>query len=158
MMTQSVGVPRRAKCLSQILRSRSGSFRVSEWASPLWSVSGATTQTSSDSVAGDALQSRQALGVDAVVIGQQDAHQAQSAFSIGVDAAHIGQQHVGNGDGAVLVLIVFHDRDQRAADGDARTVERVDEARALARPWRGSAHSCGGAWKSPQTEQDEISR
>ena len=47
MMTQSVGVPLTAKWRGEILRSRSGSFSVSEWATPDWSVSGATTQTSS---------------------------------------------------------------------------------------------------------------
>ena len=35
-------------------------------------------------------------------------------------------------DRAVLVLVVLEDRDQRAADRQARAVERVDEARALA--------------------------
>jgi hypothetical protein len=48
MMTQSVGVPFTAKCRSEISRRRKGSFRESECATPLWSVSGATIQMSSD--------------------------------------------------------------------------------------------------------------
>ena len=48
MMTQSLGVPRSAKRRSPISRSRSGSFSDSECDRPDWSVSGATTQTSSE--------------------------------------------------------------------------------------------------------------
>src|SRR4051812_21069887 len=44
---------------------------------------------------------------------------------------HIGTQSFGNGDRPVLLLIVFHDGDQPAADRDARAVQRVHEARAL---------------------------
>ena len=51
MMTQSLGVPRSAKRFSEISRSRSGSLSDSECDSPLWSSSGATTQTSSESAA-----------------------------------------------------------------------------------------------------------
>ena len=46
MITQSVGVPLTAKTRSESFRSRNGSCSVSECAAPLWSVSGATTQTS----------------------------------------------------------------------------------------------------------------
>ena len=67
--------------------------------------------------------------MDAVVIGQQNAH--SSRFDL-LEAAHVGPQHVRNGDAAILVLIVLHDGDQRAADGDARTVQRMDEQVALA--------------------------
>src|SRR6202167_4732392 len=49
MMTQSVGVPFKAKWRGPISRKRSGSLRESEWATPDWSLSGATTVTSSDS-------------------------------------------------------------------------------------------------------------
>ena len=50
MMTQSVGVPFTAKWRSPIWRSRSGSLSESECDTPDWSCSGATTQTSSDSL------------------------------------------------------------------------------------------------------------
>src|SRR5271156_919256 len=49
MMTQSVGVPFKAKWRGPTSRRRSGSLRDSEWATPDWSLSGATTVTSSDS-------------------------------------------------------------------------------------------------------------
>ncbi len=74
MMTQSVGVPRTAKWRSPIFRKRSGSDSDSEWAKPDWSVSGATTQTSSDSWRAMRSSDGQALGVDAVVIGEKYAH------------------------------------------------------------------------------------
>src|SRR6185437_195487 len=47
-------------------------------------------------------------------------------------AAHIGAQHIGNGDGAVVVLMVFHHGDQGAPDRKARSVEGMHEPRALA--------------------------
>ena len=37
------------------------------------------------------------------------------------EAAHIGLQRGRDRDAAVLVLVVLQDRDQRAADGDARS-------------------------------------
>src|SRR5690606_9837151 len=43
-------------------------------------------------------------------------------------AAHIGAKSLRNCDAAVGVLIVLHHRDQRAADGDAGAVQRMDEA------------------------------
>src|SRR5271163_4709572 len=49
MMTQSVGVPLRAKWRGPISRNRNGSLSESEWATPDWSFSGATTVTSSES-------------------------------------------------------------------------------------------------------------
>src|SRR5215217_1849847 len=51
MMTQSVGVPLMAKRRSSTSRRRKGSLSDSECDTPLWSVSGATIQTSSDSAA-----------------------------------------------------------------------------------------------------------
>ena len=50
--------------------------RVSEWEAPDCSVSGATTQTSSDRGAGDFFGDGKARRMNAVVIGDQDAHQA----------------------------------------------------------------------------------
>ncbi len=58
MITQSVGVPATAKRFSPTWRSRSGFDSDSECATPDWSVSGATTQTSSESCA--AMRSRTA--------------------------------------------------------------------------------------------------
>ena len=75
-----------------------------------------------------------------------------------VDAAHIGLQHRRDRDAAVLVLIVLQDRDERAADREAGAVERVHEARALARLRRDSARSCAAPGNRAQTEQHEISR
>ncbi len=49
MMTQSVGVPLRAKWRGPISLNRNGSLSESEWATPDWSLSGATTVTSSES-------------------------------------------------------------------------------------------------------------
>ena len=74
MMTQSVGVPLTAKCRSPTSRRRSGSLSESECDTPDWSLSGATTQTSSDNVARDVLAGLEARRVDAVVIGDEDAH------------------------------------------------------------------------------------
>src|SRR6516165_4870219 len=45
--------------------------------------------------------------------------------------SHIGPQGLRDCDGTILVLIIFEDGDQRAANRDARSVERVDEARGL---------------------------
>ena len=74
MMTQSVGVPLTAKRRSPTARSRSGSLSESECETPDWSNSGATTQTSSDSARADLGADVEPLGVDAVVVGDQDAH------------------------------------------------------------------------------------
>ena len=49
MMTQSVGVPRTAKCFGATSRKRSGSFIDIECETPDWSSSGATIHTSSES-------------------------------------------------------------------------------------------------------------
>ena len=48
-----------------------------------------------------------------------------------LDAAHVGAQDGRHGDASLLVLEVLHHRDERAADGDARAIQRVDVARAL---------------------------
>ncbi len=50
MMTQSVGVPLTAKCFGPTSRRRIGSLSESECETPELSISGATTQTSSDSL------------------------------------------------------------------------------------------------------------
>src|ERR1700732_4940103 len=53
---------------------------------------------------------------------------AASSFRDFFDAAHIDAQCLRHGDGTVFVLIIFQYSNQRAADGDARTVERMDKA------------------------------
>src|SRR6185312_8761778 len=58
--------------------------------------------------------------------------QSSNCFLDLLHAAHIRHQHVRNANGAVRLLIVFHDRDQRAAHREAGTVQRVDEAFYLA--------------------------
>src|SRR5829696_1476165 len=45
-------------------------------------------------------------------------------------AAHMRRERLGHGDAAVLVLVILHNGDEGAADGDAGAVEGVDEARA----------------------------
>ena len=82
MITQSVGVPLTAKCLSATSRSRSGSLSDSECDTPDWSLSGATIQTSSDRVARDFFAGLEARRMDAVVIGDEDAHYARSILVI----------------------------------------------------------------------------
>ena len=78
MMTQSVGVPLTAKCRSPTSRRRSGSLSDSECETPDWSVSGATIQTSSDNARAIFLAGLEARRVDAVVIGDENAHYAFS--------------------------------------------------------------------------------
>ena len=45
--------------------------------------------------------------------------------------AHVGAQRLGHDDGAVGLLVVLEDGNQRAADGEARAVQRVRRARLL---------------------------
>ena len=56
--------------------------------------------------------------------------------------AHVGLEHFRNRYAAVLLLVVFHDGDQRAADRGAGAVQRMDEGRALAFLGRGSGRPC----------------
>src|ERR1700730_3267883 len=51
-----------------------------------------------------------------------------------LEPAHIGLQHIGYRDRAVLLLVGFHDRDQRAADRGAGAVQRMHEARLAVGP------------------------
>src|SRR5579884_1785415 len=53
-------------------------------------------------------------------------------FLDSLQPAHVAAQHLRYCDGTVGVLVIFENRDERAADGQTRAVERVDEARALA--------------------------
>src|SRR3569623_630840 len=45
------------------------------------------------------------------------------------EAAHIGLQDVRHGDAPVLILIIFHDRDQRTADRETRAVQGMHQLR-----------------------------
>src|SRR6266542_6993118 len=42
-------------------------------------------------------------------------------------AAHVGMQRGGHVDAAIGALVILHDRDKRAADGEARAVQRMHE-------------------------------
>src|SRR5574337_1857314 len=129
MITQSVGVPRTAKCRSLTSRNRSGSFSDSECDTPDWSSSGATTHTSSDNAA--AICST--ICKPGACMPSSLVHRIRivlRAFLFNhLGAAHIRLQCIGNGDRAVGLLIVLDHRDQRAADRCARAVQRVHEAR-----------------------------
>ncbi len=81
IITQSVGVPVTAKRRLSISRRRSGMVSVSECEAPDCSVSGATTQTSSDSARAMFSAATKPGGVDAVVIGDQD---AQLCYSVAI--------------------------------------------------------------------------
>ena len=67
-------------------------------------------------------------------------------------AAHVGHQRVGDGDGAVGLLVVLQDGDQRAADGEAGAVERV-HVLGLAALAADSARPCAapGSRRTPST-------
>ena len=53
-------------------------------------------------------------------------------------AVHVRAQRVRNDDGAVLLLVVLQNRNQRAADGQAGSVQRVDELRLAGAGRRGT--------------------
>src|SRR5687768_17797816 len=193
MMTQSVGVPLTAKWRLEISRSRNGSLSDSECDTPLWSVSGAITHTSSDSCraiasstfkpgactpsslvtrmrikplppagerlpsgssvesdrnrpvlsspaarrAGKGIQNRDVPGFPAPPTtasspaGNDRGRRSSTSCRLPDprDAAHVGGERLRHGDAAVLVLVVLHDGDEGAADGDAGTVEGMHEAR-----------------------------
>ena len=76
IITASVGVPVTEKRRSPCRRSRTGWVRVSEWPAPDCSSVGATTQMSSENRRAIGLQHLEAAGVDAVVVGEEDAHDA----------------------------------------------------------------------------------
>src|SRR5262245_66572665 len=46
-----------------------------------------------------------------------------------IHSAHERPQRLGDDDRAVLLLVVLDNRDERAADGEAGAVQRVDELR-----------------------------
>ena len=67
------------------------------------------------------------------------------------------QQRLRDHDRAVRLLVVLEDRDQRPADREARSVQRVDVlglARALGR----NLMFARRAWNASEFLQDEISR
>jgi len=80
------------------------------------------------------------------------------SWSITFQPAHIGLQHVGHCDRAALLLVGFHDSDQRAADGGCRS--RSAYARSAAcRPARESAHPCAapGNRRTPSSSRSRDS-
>src|SRR5690348_17002133 len=115
---------------------RSGRRVVKEWLAPLCSCSGATTQTSSDR--SRAICSR-SLMPGASMPSSLEIRTRHVAKSMRPSAmrhddllpAHIGPQHLGDPDGAVVLLKVLDDRDQRAADRKGGAVEGVDRPGAL---------------------------
>src|ERR1700683_3214281 len=56
------------------------------------------------------------------------------AFRDRLYAAHVWRKRIGDGNRAILLLVIFHDRNERAADGDAGTVERMHVADIAALP------------------------
>src|SRR5579875_299968 len=115
---------------------RSGRVMVSEWLAPLCSVSGAQTQTSSVKTRasltsslrpGDSMPS----SFETRMRARRRSSGKSNATGDDLDSAHVGLERVGQRDRAVGPLIVFHHRDQRAADREAGAVERVDEACSL---------------------------
>src|SRR5215469_5689350 len=131
IITQSVGVPVTAKRCASISRNRSGRDSVRECEAPDCSLSGATTQTSSVS----ACAMRSATARPGAWIPSSLVTRMRIALTALLrdpfEAAHIGAQRLGDGNGAVALLIILHDRHDRAADGEAGAVQRMDEARLL---------------------------
>ena len=124
--------------LSLTSRMRIGRDSDSEWPAPLWLTSGATTQTSLESwVAISISASRPGAWMPSSLVTRMRALARSAGFTCGqpgrdrVQPAHVGPQRLGDRHRAVLVLVVLQHRDQRAADGEARAVQRMDEARAL---------------------------
>src|SRR6185369_11976043 len=137
--TQSVGVPSTANLVSLIWRARIGWLIDSEWPAPLWLNSGATIQTSLDSwLAISASASRPGAWMPSSLVTRMRVRARSGSFTEpnsllrtgdALLPAHVGPQHLGDGHRAILVLVVLQHRDQGAADGEARAVERVHEAR-----------------------------
>src|SRR5437868_3830820 len=139
--TQSVGVPSIAYLVSPIWRARIGRVIDSEWPAPLWLNSGATTQTSLDSCpATSTSASRPGAWMPSSLVTRMRVRARSGSFTSPTSRrgarndllpAHVGPQRRGDGHRAVLVLVVLQHRDQGAADGEARAVERMHETRAL---------------------------
>src|SRR5690349_10974814 len=133
--TQSVGVPSTAKRLGDSRRTWSGRRRVSEWAAPLCSTSGATTQTSRDSerATRSSTLSPGALMPSSLVTRMRAAARSSGPLSM-LDhrqAAHMGPERRRDDDRAVGLLIVLEQRHQGAADGQRRAIERMHVACSL---------------------------
>src|SRR5947208_444019 len=56
---------------------------------------------------------------------------AASSFCDPYNAVHIDAQYLRHRDGTIAVLVIFEHRDERAPDGNARTIQRVNEPRVL---------------------------
>src|ERR1700738_2070620 len=131
MMTQSVGVPFTAKRRASTSRRRSGRLSESEWDTPDWSVSGATTHTSSESTRAifsstsrpgakmpSSLVNRMRISffLGAWSFPKTGSHFSGSYAWGALDplyAAHVGLEHIRHRDAAALVLIGLHHRNER---------------------------------------------
>src|SRR5437763_4226038 len=115
---------------------RSGRRSVNEWPAPLCSCSGATTQTSlhSERATSSKVRSPVALIPSLFEMRMRAFAKSIGRSNIGTDdlePAHIGTQCLGHRDGAVTLLVILEHSDQRATDREARSVERMHEARPL---------------------------
>src|SRR5579863_9149945 len=115
---------------------RSGRVMVKEWLAPLCSVSGATTQTSGQRARATFARSFSpgALMPSSFEIRMRAAARSRGVSNISADhlkAAHIGSERVRHCDRAVSLLVILEQGDECAADGKARAVESMDEARSL---------------------------
>jgi hypothetical protein len=125
--------------------------------------SGAQTQTSSLSCAGDLLQhldpgAWMPSSFEIRMRARADRSAAYPSALMTFQPAHIGPQRHREWRSSRRLLVILHHRDQRAADRQAGAVQRVDEAREPSPP-RGRVRAfIRRAWKSPQFEQLEISR
>src|ERR1700757_5210853 len=54
---------------------------------------------------------------------------AASSFRDSLNAAHVGPECLRHDDRTIALLVIFKDRDERAACGNARTVQRVNKTR-----------------------------
>src|ERR1700761_3346262 len=112
---------------------RRGRRMVKEWATALCSLSGATTQTSSDRLRATSSSTLMpGASIPSSLLTRMRARERSIGLGIrGSDAletGHIGAQHFGNDDRAVGLLIVLQHRDQGAPDRQARAVQRMEEA------------------------------
>src|SRR6516164_4088879 len=143
--TQSDGVPSSAYLASLTSRTRSGRDSESEWAAPLWLTSGATTQTSDESWPAISIRaSRPGAWMPSSLVTRMRALAMSPGFTErpslgglrragnGREPTHVRAQRLGDGHGAILVLVILKNGNQRAADGEAGAVQGVHEARALA--------------------------
>lgn len=78
------------------------------------------------------------------------------AFSDDGLSAHVRTKRFRNDDGAVCLLVVFHDGSHRTAYSETGAVQGMNEFRLVSR-MAAEADIGARAWKSRQLEQEEIS-